>query len=293
VISGVTGIGVGALVSLILDSPRLPFPNNYALLFALAAVALLPSTVALTALREPPPVEREQSNEDEPGHWLSAVVKDPMFRRLTVCRLLVSMVDLATAFYVGHAAGVLNMPERVIGTFVIAQTVGGIAASGLLGLASERRGAGMVIRIGSATTVLAPLFALATHQIRSDWLVQGYPFIFAVLGALNAIRMLGFNNYILEIAPDEMCPAYVGLANTLMGIVTIVPALGGWLLQATSYTTLFAVSAVLVAAGFGVSLTLQLAHAQRPLPQSCYTHAEGDDGSTAEPRQSPSVAHTG
>jgi hypothetical protein len=202
------------------------------------------------------------------------------------------MVDLATAFYVGHAAGVLHMPERAIGTFVIAQTVGGIAASGLLGMASERHGAGMVIRLGSAATVLAPLFALATHQIRSDWLIQGYPFIFAILGALNAVRMLGFSNYILEIAPEETCPAYVGLANTLTGIVTIVPTLGGWLLQATSYTTLFAVSAVLVAAGFAVSLTLQLAHAQTPLSPPCHAGAEGNDGSTVEPCQTTSSACT-
>jgi MFS family permease len=292
VISGVAGIGVGALVSLILGSSRLRFPDNYALLFGLASVALLPSTAALIALREPPPLKREPTDDGKPSHWLSTVIRDPMFRRLVLTRLLVSMVDLATAFYVGHAARVLHMPERVIGTFVVAQTIGGIAASAILGLASERWGAGMVIRLGSATTILAPLFALAAHQSQSDWLVRGYPFIFGILGALNAVRMLGFSNYILEIAPEEMCPAYVGLANTLTGAVTIVPTLGGWLLQATSYTTLFAVSAALVAAGFGVSLTLQLAHGQTTLPEPSQT-GTADDGSTVEPRQSTPAARRG
>ena len=267
VIGGVAGIGVGALVGVILGSSRLPFPHNYALLFTLAAICLLPSTIALMLLREPPPPKATtQPDETEGSQWLRDVIKDPSFRRVTLCRLLVSMVDLSTSFYVGHAAAVLHLPARVIGSFVVAQTVGGIAASALLGLAAERWGSRVVIQIGSITTVLAPLLALAAHLVRSDILVMAYPAVYAVLGALNSVRMLGFSNYILEIAPEDKCPAYVGLANTIMGAITIVPTLGGWLLQTTSYTVLFVVSAVLVAAGFLVSLTLQPAHQRHSPP---------------------------
>ena len=65
----------------------------------------------------------------------------------------------------------------------------------------------------------------------------------------------------MEIAPDGMRTGYVGLANTLTGVMTIVPTLGGWLLQATSYTVLFGVAAALAGAGFVCSLSLAPAQA--------------------------------
>jgi hypothetical protein len=54
-----------------------------------------------------------------------------------------------------------------------------------------------------------------------------------------------------------MCPAYVGLGNTLMGVQTLVPLAGGWLLEATSYTVLFGITVVLVGAGFLLTLSLR------------------------------------
>ena len=56
--------------------------------------------------------------------------------------------------------------------------------------------------------------------------------------------MLGFMNYLLELAPPGHRPTYMGLSNTLGGLLVIVPMLGGWLLQATSYPVLFVAAAV-------------------------------------------------
>jgi hypothetical protein len=69
--------------------------------------------------------------------------------------------------------------------------------------------------------------------------------------------MLGFTNYMLEIAPPNIRPAFVGLGNTLMGLMAFVPAVGGWLLQTTSYTVLFATATVLTLAGFVLTFTLR------------------------------------
>ena len=68
--------------------------------------------------------------------------------------------------------------------------------------------------------------------------------------------MLGFYNYMMEIAPDDMRPSYIGLGNTIMGILTLAPTVGGWVLESTSYTVLFAITAVSVFAGFLLALRL-------------------------------------
>jgi len=254
-IIGVAGIGVGALVGVILG--RCLFPRNYALLFTLASVMLVPSVLALALLREPAPKDSGQEEDGESeGNWLKLLGGDLVFRRLMVCRMLVGMIGLASSFYVVHAADVLRLPESIIGSFVAAQTVARIFASVVLGWVSERWGARYVIRIGGAAAALGPLFALAVHLAGRGWLVWAYPLVYVALGVVNNAWMLGFFNYMLEIAPERMRPTYIGLGNTIMGLLTLAPMVGGWLLEATSYTVLFGVTAAIAALGFLFSLGL-------------------------------------
>ena len=256
VISGLAGVGVGVLVGLILD--RRPFPDNYAIIFTLAGVAFMPAYFALSLLREPQPEETEAGADDQvTGSWLNLLVTDQAFRRLIACRLLVGMMTLATSFYVVHAAHELHLPQSAIGQFVSTQTLAGLVASVVLGLVSERWGPRYVARIGSAAAAAGPFFALVVHVVRSDWLVYAYPLVYAMLGVVNSSWMLGFFNYLLEIAPERMRPAYVGLGNTIMGVLTLAPMVGGWLLEVTSYTVLFGVTTLVAAGGFLLSLGLK------------------------------------
>ena len=255
VIGGLAGLGVGWVISLILGSPRLPFPDNYALMFTLVGVAFVPSSLALVLLREPrAEIDPEAPEGSRRNGWLTPLVEDGTFRRLMVCRVLVGMVALASPFYVIHATDVLNLPDTAVGGFVAAQQVAGVAAGALLGVVSDRWGPGHTIRIGSALSVVGPLFALVAHVADGGLLSQAYPVVYVALGIFQSSTMLGFYNYLLEIAPNGRRPAYIGLGNTIMGVLTLAPTVGGWLLEATSYTMLFAVTAGLIFLGFLVAL---------------------------------------
>jgi len=81
--------------------------------------------------------------------------------------------------------------------------------------------------------------------------------VYVILGIANNAYMLGFGNYLLAISPASERPTYVGLCNTILGIMTIVPTLGGWLLENTSYTFLFSLAAALGVIGFLIALKLQ------------------------------------
>jgi hypothetical protein len=63
-------------------------------------------------------------------------------------------------------------------------------------------------------------------------------------------------NYLLEIAPPGMNSAYIGLGNTISGLMMIVPPLGGALLELTSYPVLFGLTATLVGTGLVLAMTL-------------------------------------
>lgn len=256
IISGLAGIGAGALIGLILE--RRSFPADYALLFTLAGAILVPSTIALMLIREPPTEDTGPRTESlVKGGWLRSLLADSAFRRLMACRIFVGMMGLATPFYVRHAEKELLLSQSIIGEFVIAQTLAGVVASAVLGLISGRWGPRHVARIGSVAAVAGPLFALAAHLTGGGWLVRAYPLVYVALGVMNSAWMLGFFNYLLEIAPEGNRSAYIGLGNTVMGVLTLVPLAGGWLLKATSYTMLFGVTAVLVSTGFLLTLGLK------------------------------------
>jgi MFS family permease len=256
-IGGVAGLGTGVAIALILDSPRFAFPANYALIFTLAGLAFIPSAIALALLRETGTAKIE-TNRKKWGQtsWLTPALRDATFRRLMASRMLVGMVAMATPFYVVHATDVLHLPRAFVGTFVAAQQVTGAVSGALLGPMSDRRGPGSAIRIGSAIAVAGPLLALVAHTADGGLLIQAYPLVYVALGVLGSTIMLGFYNYLLEIAPDDMRPSYVGLSNTLLGVLTLAPTVGGWLLEATSYTVLFGVTTVLVFLGFLIALRL-------------------------------------
>jgi len=170
----------------------------------------------------------------------------------------VAFSGMASGFYVVHAADVGQLPEQVIGQFVMAQTIGGLVGSLAFGRLSERRGPLWVIRAGSAVAAIGPIFALvANAEIGSTWT---YIIVFMALGTLDSVWMQGFSNYVIEIAPGPRRPVYVGTANTILSLSTLAPIFGGWLLQTTSYTVLFGLTTVVLIAGFVVSLTMRSAY---------------------------------
>ena len=54
------------------------------------------------------------------------------------------------------------------------------------------------------------------------------------------------------------------MGNTIAGLITLAPLVGGWLLQASSYTVLFAVTAGVVSCGFLLSFRLRRIAPPRP-----------------------------
>lgn len=258
IVSGVGGLGVGWVIGRILASGHLVFPRNYALILTLAGVAFIPSVLGLSLLREAPrDLPKERTGALRPNGWLTPLLEDASFRRLMVCRVLVGMISLVTPFYVLHATDVLGLSPAIVGSFVAAQQVAGVASGALLGLVSDRWGPCHTIRIGTAFSVMGPLFALLAHTADGGLLVGAYPLVYVALGVFQSSTMLGFYNYLLEIAPDDVRPSYIGLGNTVMGVLTLAPTVGGWLLEVTSFPVLFAVAASLSTLGFVFALRLR------------------------------------
>jgi len=258
--SGVAGIGCGLLVGGILGSPRIAYPASYALLFGLAGASFLCGMVAILCYREhdahavtaPAPMAlflRELVN---------LLRSDRQFALLIAVRLLVGASGMATPFYILYALNGLGYEPASIGFFTAAQVAGGIVSSLAMATLNARRGTRAVIRLCAAVALSTPVIALVTHASRAalphralEWV---YALVFVSLGALANGGLAGFMSYLLEFAPADNRTVYVGLANTLNGAVLIMPFVGGWILQGSSYPVLFAATAAVSGAGFLASL---------------------------------------
>jgi MFS family permease len=261
VLSGLLTVGAGAVVNALLGPQGPPFPHNYALLFFLAGMAFVASWLAISFLREP---VKPTQNERLPWSTflpklLTVLREDRAFSLVTALRLLTGLSGMAVPFYVIYATKELHFSAEAIGLFISSQVAGSILAGFVLGYLNERSGSKIVVQCSAILAIASPLLALLMRPIghlAGASTVYVYSLIFLAIGALNSSYMSGFMNFVLELAPSEERATYIALTNTLCGVLLVVPFLGGWLLQATSYPVLYAVTAGSVA--FALLLTFRL-----------------------------------
>jgi MFS family permease len=77
--------------------------------------------------------------------------------------------------------------------------------------------------------------------------------VFALNGAAFAGLMLSGIVIAFEFGPPDVRPTYIGLNNTVYGVVaSVAPILGGWLAGAVGYRPLFAIAFAVGLAGFAL-----------------------------------------
>jgi MFS family permease len=247
-LSGTLGFLAGIVVEWLLGDRGLPYPSNYAWLFTLAFVTLALSFAATASIIEP-----RGATASQPPGWkqfvpqLRSVLKDDhAFRRFIIARQLFSLAGLATPFYMTYALTQLNLPAQVAGRYTSISVVGSIVAAVAFGWVNERYGSKRVIQISIGLATSVPLIALIVPRLLTTpaSLAWGYSLVFLVMSATMSSMMSGWMAFVLEYAPDQERPTYVGLTNTLNGIATLFSTLGGLILQWTNdnYNALFLIT---------------------------------------------------
>lgn len=255
VLAGAGGIGVGYFVARVLAGPSPGFPSSYAILFAASGGIMAMEIAVISFLRVPPDVHlRRRIPLRAFVRWVgSLLARDRDFRKLIIVRLLVGSSGLAIPFYMVFGLDVLRLGPESVGVFTAAQVIGSIASAPLMALLSERRGTRSVIRLVACIALLLPLLGLALLPLKASLgqtaLLVISAAIFFLMGGVNNGQMAGFINYILDYAPGAQRPVYIGLANTLNGLILVAPVVGGWILSATSYPVLFTATAAVSLAG--------------------------------------------
>ncbi len=261
IISGLLSLGAGATVRALLAEGGPPFPINYALILVLATAAFFVSTGSFYFIREP--VEAVPAQRPQLAHVVPRLVRhlreDSRFRHVTIARLLIGLSAMPMPFYAVYATLERGLPEASIGIFLVAQTFGGLVAGLVLGPIADRKGAHRVVQLMALFQFLAPALALLAARLSvgtPQALTALFALVFLFLGIGEGSTMLGLLNYVLEIAPPPDRPSYVGLTNTLAGMIVLYPIIGGWIATRWGYEAVFALAALIVLIGGLLALWL-------------------------------------
>ncbi len=238
------GVGGALLAGYLLDSRG--YPRGYALCFVIAWVSMMVSWLGLTITREPPDLAvKPRTPMRTYFQELPAILSgNRNYARFVVARCVTVLGTMALSFFIVYGSRRFALTGAQVGglTATIATTQAVLYL--VWGLIADRFGHKRVLCIGAACMACAGLMARWTPD------VGGLFVAFALMGAAVSAEMISSSSIVLEFAPADEQPTYVGLSNTLVApFRTVAPILGGTLAGALGYGGLFLIAALVSAAG--------------------------------------------
>lgn len=239
----------GILVARLLALESLPYPSNYALLLAIGGVGLFVAALAFWFISEEP---AERGMEAKESFWqfirkVPEIVRgDRAFLRFILAANLSSVSLMLLPFYILFAQDAFQLGPEWVGRFLILQTVGVILSNLVWGYLSHRRGSRVVVRVCILTGGMVPLMALLLRPLGPE----SFALVFLLVGFVMSGRKVGFEPYLLDLAPEDRRTVYVGINGTLNFSMILLPALSGLLIDALGFTLTFGMTVVVMAVAY-------------------------------------------
>ena len=250
--TGVIMLGAAPLIALILAAGQ--FPDNYAMLFAIAGTLFALSIVPVLFLHELPggkAVEKVPSLKEFLPDLGRVLRTDAPFRAILGTRLLTSLFMMSSPFYVGFATITLGLSSDVaVPTLLAMQTIGSVVGS--LGYTwIGARSNLLFMRLALAGVTLLPISALLSSVVGPVPLYIGFLISGLALSNLN----FSYQNWLVGYASADSRPVYVGLFNTIAAVISFAsPIIAGTIAQSFGYQPLFVISLGMALAALFVTL---------------------------------------
>ncbi len=262
---GILAIGGGLVVRYVLGHPTLfPFPHNYALLFFLTFLLTSLGMLLFAFIKEPSQLPRAKKRNSFFVYLrrIGIILRDDKsYRRFFWAIIFLNCGIIALPFYAVYGREMLHFSSETTGVFVVAQMMGAMISALFWGFLSDKYGNKIVVALSGLMGLSIPCLVILTtllHEmaIFPELLLTIYTIVFVLVGMnLNGL-FIGQNNLLLEIAPAGERATYIGVTNAAIGLVSLLPLLGGYIIERTSYTVVFSVVLILVLIGTFLALSM-------------------------------------
>jgi MFS family permease len=250
VVGQVAGIGGAAMAALVLT--RYPYPQNFALSFAIGLIGIWLSFVFLALTKEPSiPVQPVRHESGKYGKRLGSILRqNTNFRTYLVSRWFAYLGTMGFGFVAVFGVEQLGLPDSMAAVFTGILYATGAIGYLVWGPLGDRLGHRLLLQITACLWIAALLCVLAVYFLEFQ---AGVFLAFGLMGLSSSGGLLGDFSLAMEFGPVAERPTYIGLARALTApALLIAPVLGGWIAQTLSYPALFAVSIGFVVVGLGI-----------------------------------------
>jgi MFS family permease len=251
------------------DAAPLPFPYNYGVLSLASLIVVATGLLIFSLVKEPP----QTKVGPMVGFWAS-LRKAPTilrankpYRTFIAARLLLRAGQIGEPFYIIYATEVLHVSVGMAGAYVGVRAISGALSNIYWGRVSDRQGNKRLMFLTGILIVATPFIALigpwlvGLIGLSTTWVGLMMAVVYMLVGlSLDGSNIAGLT-YLMEIVPENERPSYIGLANTLLGVVTLLPVIGGQIVHYLGYYGLFIIGFLF--ALVGLFMVLQLPERQR------------------------------
>ena len=239
----------GMVVLNVFTFGKVEFPSNYTITLAIGFIGLLIASIAFWFIKEPSSIIKEEN--DQPFKLLikkvpSILKKDTNFTRFIIIENMSSFSLMILPFYMLYAKDIFTINETYVGRYLIFKTVGAILSNFLWGVVSSKWGSKMVVRICILIGSLVPILALMLSRFGPNY----YAIVFLLVGFLFSGRAVGFESYLLDIAPPDNRVIYLGIRGTMNFLIVLLPIAGGFLITFMGYHLTFIIVTVIMFIAF-------------------------------------------
>lgn len=240
---------IGAfLIKRLFSLPSIVYPYQYGISLFIGAIGLFIASFGIMTIQEPDSMVKDEKAGKFVDYlktipWI--IRKDGRFKRFIIVENLASFSIMILPFYIIFAKEVFDLDQSFIGLFLIAQISGTVLSNLVWGILATKHEAksvvGLCVLMGALLPLLAMLLSFTTPYF--------YTIIFVFLGFVISGRRVGFEPYLLDIAPDDQRTEYLGIRGTMNLMVVILPIVGGIFIDMVGfYVTFSTVSLFMVVA---------------------------------------------
>ena len=245
-VSSIAALLGSLIVSRVFSPGKFVFPLNYTALFMIGFGGLVLASGAFWFIKEPPS-EIEANRRKNLFSFIREVPQrlkaDPDFARFILVENLTSFSLMILPFYMIFAKEVFAIDKSYIGRYLIFSVIGTITSNIFWGMVAKKNGSKMVVRNCILLGAFIPLIAMLIAPLGPQY----FAVVFLLVGFIQSGREVGFDPYLLDIAPAEQRTVYLGIRGTLNLLVVVMPILGGLFIDAFGYyVTFFAVAVVML-----------------------------------------------
>lgn len=155
---------------------------------------------------------------------IKLIKEETNFRNFLFTRALLMAVPLLQPFYVLVAKDIGNPEWSLLGYLIIVNGLANVLSSPLWGKIADQSST-RLMRISSIIAIGGGIFALLFY-FAADWNLGFYAFlpVFFINGIAYSGARLSRKTYLVDYAPNDDRPTYVSVANTFIGLFTLVAA---------------------------------------------------------------------